>query len=80
MTRLIDADALKKSIEEYRNLNCVSTSTIIGVRNVVYLIDNAPTVADRYDEGFRDGYYKCFNDREERKENFIQFLKGDKEE
>lgn len=42
--RLIDANALKKAIEKYRNLNCVSTSTIIGVRNVMYLIDNAPTV------------------------------------
>ena len=42
--RLIDADALKKAIEKYRNLNCVSTSNIIGVRNVMYLIDNAPTV------------------------------------
>ena len=41
---LISREALKKSIEEYRNLNCVSTSTIIGVRNVMYLIDNAPTV------------------------------------
>lgn len=45
--RLIDANALKKAIEKYRNLNCVSTSTIIGVRNVMYLIDNAPTVEER---------------------------------
>ena len=80
MPRLIDADALKKSIEEYRNLNCVSTSTIIGVRNVVYLIDNAPTVADRYDEGFRDGYAQCINDKEERKENNRLFQKGGAEE
>lgn len=43
--RLIDANALKKAIEKYRNLNCVSTSTIIGVRNVMYLIDNAPTIS-----------------------------------
>ena len=41
---LISREALKKAIEKYRNLNCVSTSTIIGVRNVMYLIDNAPTV------------------------------------
>lgn len=41
---LISREALKKAIEEYRSLNCVSTSTIIGVRNVFYLIDNAPTV------------------------------------
>ena len=41
---LISREALKKAIEEYRSLNCVCTSTVIGVRNVVYLIDNAPTV------------------------------------
>ena len=44
---LISRDALKKAIEKYRNLNCISTSTIIGVRNVMYLIDNAPTVEER---------------------------------
>ena len=59
--RLIDADALKKAIEKYRNLNCVSTSTIIGVRNVMYLIDNVPTVdikdelAGAYNEGYMCG-------------------------
>ena len=42
---LISREALKKSIEEYRSLNCVCTSTIIGVRNVLYLIDNAPTIS-----------------------------------
>lgn len=41
---LISRSALKKAIEEYRSLNCISTSTIIGVRNVFYLIDNAPTI------------------------------------
>lgn len=68
---LISRRALKKSIEEYRNLNCVSTSTIIGVRNVFYLIDNAPTVvvgyltncancvsdySRGYDDGYKEGY------------------------
>lgn len=43
--RLIDANALKEAIEEYRSLSCVCTSTIIGVRNVMYLIDNAPTIS-----------------------------------
>ena len=57
---LISREALKKSIEEYRSLNCVSTSTIIGVRNVVYLIDNAPTVEtftkDEYEGAYLRGY------------------------
>lgn len=68
---LISREALKKAIEKYRNLNCISTSTIIGVRNVMYLIDNAPTVepfepdyvgAERlkamqrgYEEGYHNG-------------------------
>lgn len=66
---LISREDLKKSIEEYRNLNCVSTSTIIGVRNVIYLIDNAPTVepfepdyvgAERLkarQRGYEEGYH-----------------------
>ena len=72
MTRLIDADALKEQFSE-----------IVGeyiVSEIISIIDNAPAVPDRYDEGFRDGYAKCFNDREERKENFIRFLKGSEEE
>lgn len=36
----------------------------------------AEAVSDRYDEGFRDGYAKCINDREERKENSRLFQKG----
>ena len=55
---LISREALKKSIEEYRKLNCVSTSTIIGVRNVIYLIDNAPTVEP--DEIYKKGYHNGF--------------------
>ena len=54
--RLIDANALKEAIEEYRSLNCVCTSTIIGVRNVMYLIDNAPTVEPEDLE--RTGYWE----------------------
>ena len=48
--------------------------------DVMEVIKNAPTVADRYDEGFRDGYAQCINDKEERKENNRLFQKGDKEE
>lgn len=43
------------------------------------IIDDAPTVTDRYDEGFRDGYAQCINDKEERKENNRLFRKGGKE-
>lgn len=68
---LISREALKKAIEKYRNLNCVSTSTIIGVRNVMYLIDNAPTVEPERPQGewikwnfktfgaFGDWEYRC---------------------
>ena len=71
MTRLIDADALKEELNKKR---------VVGRFNTLLLIDNAPTVADRYDEGFRDGYAQCINDKEERKENSRLFQKGDKEE
>ena len=36
----------------------------------------AEAVSDRYDEGFRDGYAQCINDKEERKENNRLFQKG----
>lgn len=39
----------------------------------------AEAVSDRYDEGFRDGYAQCINDKEERKENNRLFQKGGKE-
>ena len=48
--RLIDADALK---EEIRNNKKVAGRFIEGV---IMLIDNAPTVSDRYDEGYAQGY------------------------
>lgn len=33
-------------------------------------------ISDRYNEGFRDGYAQCINDREERKENNRLFGKA----
>lgn len=66
--RLIDANALKKAIEKYRNLNCVSTSTIIGVRNVMYLIDNAqavplPSEQIAWEQGYKAGLAQGKQDR-----------------
>ena len=48
--RLIDADALKKAY-----FNAIN-ETSIGEVSIIDLIDNAPTVSDRYDEGYAQGY------------------------
>ncbi len=40
------------------------------------LIDNASTISDSYNKGFREGYSKCITDIEERKENNRLFQKG----
>ena len=59
---LISRSALK---EELANLlvsidYLVNKTTIADKELAIFsVIDNAPTVADRYDEGFRDGYAKC---------------------
>ena len=63
--RLGDLDDLKDHIGEL--LLVYSGEELANA--ILNAIDNAPTVADRYDEGFRDGYAKCTNDREERKEH-----------
>ena len=47
---------------------------------ILNAIDNAESVSDRYDEGFRDGYAQRFNDIEERKENSRLFQKDGAEE
>ena len=75
--RLIDAEALKKAIEKYRNLNCVSTSTIIGVRNVMYLIDNAPTVAVNCKDcdGYEAGYSAGLKDAERPQGEYVDISK-----
>ena len=75
---LISREALKEHIFTVNHGNGVEIEPIEVVPLCV--IDNAPTVADRYDEGFRDGYAQCINDKEERKENNRLFQKGDKEE
>ena len=75
---LISREALKEHIFTVNHGNGVEIEPIEVVPLCV--IDNAPTVSDRYDEGFRDGYAQCINDKEERKENNRLFQKGDKEE
>ncbi len=47
--RLIDADALKKDIET----EWLTTQTKMTFNKI---IDDAPTAADRYDEGYAQGY------------------------
>ena len=77
--RLIDANALKATISN-RAKNIIAVRSdgkcFFTLDEILRLIDNAPTVADRYDEGFRDGYAKCINDREEKKEHNRLFGKA----
>lgn len=54
-------------------LDAGSCSVLRCIRRI---IDNAEVVSDRYDEGFRDGYAQCINDKEEREENNRLFQKG----
>lgn len=76
---LISREALKREIMDNMYFIREEAIAVIKVGDLLKLIDNAETISDRYDEGFRDGYAQCFNDREERKENFIRFLKGGEE-
>ena len=76
---LISREALKEVIKaNHYLLSAKNNSTDYGMftTGIIQAIDNAPAVSDRYDEGFRDGYHKCFNDIEERKENSRLFRKG----
>ena len=79
---LISREALKEVVKDMRNANPSygHTCDVVDRAELLDEIDNAPTVSDRYDEGFRDGYAQCINDKEERKENNRLFQKGDKEE
>lgn len=70
---LISRSALKKEIDDYAEKR---QDTLLWQSDIEEIIDNAPTVSDRYDEGFRDGYAQCINDKEERKENNRLFQKG----
>ena len=74
---LISREALKKVFLSYDYLNMGLYT--MSMFDIIKVIDNAPTVTDRYDEGFRDGYAQCINDKEERKENNRLFRKGGKE-
>lgn len=76
MKDLISREALKKAISEATyNFEQIP----IRVDKVQEIIDNVEAVSDRYDEGFRDGYAQCNNDKAERKENNRLFQKGGKE-
>ena len=68
---LIIREGLKEDFIETINAQGFMTT-----EEIISKIDNAPTVSDRYDEGFRDGYAQRFNDIEERKENNRLFRKG----
>ena len=74
---LISREALKKAITEATyNFEQIP----IRVDKVQEIIDNAPTVEERsYEQGFRDGYAQCINDKEERKENNRLFPERGKE-
>ena len=73
---LISRSALKEEIVKLCERINANNGITVPALAFTRIIDNAPTVSDRYDEGFRDGYHKCFNDIEERKENSRLFRKG----
>lgn len=57
--RLIDADELKRAIEDridYVPSNDYDEGWNSAINTAIDEIDNAPTVADRYDEGYAQGY------------------------
>lgn len=55
---LISREALKKAIFELSNDNpsYYYTGYLLDREKVLDEIDNAPTVSDRYDEGYAQGY------------------------
>ena len=53
--RPIDADALKEVLKECAYSND-GVNTWILKDEVLGMIDNAPIVSDRYDEGYAQGY------------------------
>ena len=68
---LISREALKEAINTYDTFACLPDGklypvrelehpemfvTYIHVEDVIKAIDNAPTVSDRYDEGYAQGY------------------------
>lgn len=73
--RLIDADALSELlVKTYET--APTEKALLFVALLLKNNEQVPTVSDRYDEGFRDGYAQCINDKEERKENNRLFRKG----
>lgn len=55
--RLIDADKLKETIKSPETF-----TTIPVKKHMCKIIDNAPTVSDRYDEGYVDGLKEGLKD------------------
>jgi len=54
---LISREALKAKIQEIVEKEMpIDEKWAIGLRYSLKVIDNAPTVADRYDEGYAQGY------------------------
>ena len=57
---LISRKALKKAIEQYQiqwNKNCdIDIAKWNCCGTILAIIDNAPIVSDRYDEGYAQGY------------------------
>ena len=55
--RLIDADKLKEDLRRFfpnEVLEGIEPKTIFA--QIMHDIDNAPTVSDRYEEGYSQGY------------------------
>lgn len=54
--RLIDAEALWTSVVQSRKETIIDDDVKISMGEFVKLLDNAPTVSDRYSEGYSSGY------------------------
>lgn len=54
--KTIDADALKEAITNHCRSEAENLNHFWYDENIIKLIDNAPTVSDRYDEGYAQGY------------------------
>lgn len=82
--RLIDANALKKAVNDFYDENfvgCVSQSLIMYAQAVDNSIDNAPTVesednAIQYTKGYQDGFLegKKLAERPQGEREFIEIL------
>ncbi len=53
---LISREALKKAFEKVYPLSVNEMGGVVN-KQIYDIINNAPTVSDRYDEGYADGYF-----------------------